>query len=215
MPHWECRIRSVESVASWLDFRRGTTTPYTLEQTQPLTPDTDQHTRARARAPAPRTYADARRTLPHARTQAHASEPHPIHALYPSFTPDSRPVPIIHTRYTLYTHHAPLARPLHAIFQATRHFLSTPQYARPLPIIHTTATPYSRPLHTLSQTTRHFLYLMRDDAHLLTFAGVSLVIAAAGEATVPLMYGRVIDSVVITHDPEACGCLVVVGVWWW
>ena len=50
---------------------------------------------------------------------------------------------------------------------------------------------------------RHFLRLMRPDAHLLAFAGVSLVVAAAGESTVPFMYGRVIDSIAINHDPTA------------
>lgn len=44
---------------------------------------------------------------------------------------------------------------------------------------------------------------MRPDAHLLAFAGISLVIAAAGESTVPFLYGRVIDSIAINHDPAA------------
>ena len=53
------------------------------------------------------------------------------------------------------------------------------------------------------KSVRFMLAMMRPDAHLLALAYASLIIAAAGEATVPLLYGRVIDAIGIQQDPQA------------
>jgi ATP-binding cassette subfamily B (MDR/TAP) protein 9 len=51
-------------------------------------------------------------------------------------------------------------------------------------------------------TLRLLFSLMAPDTHLLALAYVSLILAAAGESLVPLLYGLVIDAIAINPQPE-------------
>ena len=60
----------------------------------------------------------------------------------------------------------------------------------------------------------YILRLMRPDWHLLLLAYSSLIVAAAGDATVPLLYGRVIDAIAIEPDASKfrSNMLALIGV---
>ena len=47
------------------------------------------------------------------------------------------------------------------------------------------------------------LKMMKPESHLLVLAYMSLIVAAAGEATMPLLYGRVIDAIGIQPSASA------------
>ena len=56
---------------------------------------------------------------------------------------------------------------------------------------------------TLTLTSvRAILAMVRPDWHLLVFAYASLVVAAAGDTTIPFLYGQLIDAIAINRDPD-------------
>ena len=52
------------------------------------------------------------------------------------------------------------------------------------------------------RSVRAILAMVRPDWHLLVFAYASLVVAAAGDTTIPFLYGQLIDAIAINRDPD-------------
>jgi len=52
------------------------------------------------------------------------------------------------------------------------------------------------------RSVRAILAMVRSDWHLLVFAYASLVVAAAGDTTIPFLYGQLIDAIAINRDPD-------------
>jgi ATP-binding cassette subfamily B (MDR/TAP) protein 9 len=52
------------------------------------------------------------------------------------------------------------------------------------------------------QSVRAIMAMVKPDWHLLVFAYASLVVAAAGDTTIPFLYGQLIDAIAINRDPD-------------
>ena len=52
------------------------------------------------------------------------------------------------------------------------------------------------------RSVRGIMAMVRPDWHLLVFAYGALVVAAAGDTTIPFLYGQLIDAIAINRDPS-------------